>query len=114
MLEGYKVVKFISGFYYSIFSSKQVEYSLDYKTHRPDNCGPLALFDSIQSVKQFLLNNTMFTVPYIYKCQYKESTDRRLWHSTYCGKIMYYTYTPIGTVFADWIMPTEYISTIKE
>jgi hypothetical protein len=98
--EGYKVTQHNNR---SAWSMKSLKYKINKKTKRPIGCGPLAVFDDLQSAKKFA------SIPdRIYRCIYKKSNDNILWYKkeTQIGPLdKKKTWGfPLGTRFADWVI----------
>jgi len=115
MLEGYKVVRYEYKRYYSVISSKRVEYFKDMKNYRPEYCGPLALFDTFLNAQIFTIENLATVISRIYKCQYELSNDKKLWYMhrysfAYPYQKISSSYIPEGTIFANWIKLIEPVS----
>lgn len=94
----YLVEKLVSCFN----DGKVVEYKLNKWTKRPKKCGPLAVFDSIESARFFI--NPKGENKLFFRCKYKESGENVLYkpYKT-CN------YAPDDTIFADKVKILEEI-----
>ncbi len=109
LLEGYKLVrKELPNLFYSAFSDGYVtKYKLNEFTYPKKGNGPLAVFDTLDSAKNFLkeINTKGFI---LYKCKYTKSENNYLWfvekslREKFCRKDL-----PIGTICADKVMLIE-------
>jgi len=101
---GYKVVRLIYGDddeirYRSAYKlGNPVYYEIGKKTNRPDNCGPLAVFDLLVYASSFMResSNGKFV---IFECDYEPTTGKKeLWCESHKIRILK---LPLGTNFAD-------------
>lgn len=91
---GYKVVNFHGGVKTSAYSDGEVvTYHLDKWTKRPDMCGPLALFVTLNYARAFARGYHG-----IFKCEYKRSNEGVL-YTPNCHR--WAKNCPRGTVFAN-------------
>jgi len=71
-------------------------------TKRPENCGPLAIFNTIESAIYFIRHHGgLHNDRNLYLCKYKESKEKLLYKQYATGKISTWKLTPEGTIFAD-------------
>ena len=78
-----------------------VEYRLDKITRRPYRCGQLAVFDSIESIKNFFCRPLQEDKE-VWLCEAILSTDKRAGlFSNYNGRRLYKKSPPAGTLFAN-------------
>lgn len=105
-MEAYKVVEKLSnGSLTSCFiEHPKMTYAIGVKTVPPENCGPLAAFETLKDAKEFFNSRSSFR---IYKCEIEESNERALWN----GYIRREDWTlPAGTIFCDSITLLSEIS----
>jgi len=83
----------------SAISQKQVEYIPNVFICRPLNCGPLAIFDSLENAKCFAPRSQF----QFYICEYTPSKDNSLWFHDHIFERLEYKVKdfPKGTLFAD-------------
>lgn len=84
----------------SAISDHQVEYKINEFISRPDNCGPLTVFDSFDNAKCFTQMIGRF---YIYSCEYTLSKDNKLWYyeSIFEKNLFKVKNFPKGTIFTN-------------
>jgi len=96
---GFKVVSRIHSIFRSAFIGN-LRYEINKWTNRPEgNYGPLAAFDRLCDVEQFLANNIGLAREWVvFLCEYIESEERYLYspHGSMKGNML-----PHGTVLAD-------------
>ena len=79
-----------------------VDYKIGKWTKRPKDCGPLAVFDNLESAEEFSnlsfldVNNRAF-----FSCKYKPSKEITLYKKYKGGKITERFVLPNGTILAD-------------
>jgi hypothetical protein len=107
---GYKVTNNASGSW--TITPREIgyrKYKLKETTYPNINCGPLAIFDTLENAKVYLLKgwdhiqkygyNSYFNFGKIYKCKYRVSENDTFW----MGERQSFHFTPEGTMYADWI-----------
>jgi len=98
---GFKVCRCI-GYYEIVSAFPSLGHSKNYNiggwTRRPNNCGPLALFDRLQDAEAFLDRESGEPRLTIFLCEYVESDEHQLYTEYGRAHIV-----PYGTVFADEI-----------
>ncbi len=75
-------------------------------------CGPMAVFDTLENLKEFLKCDWVsysIKIHRAYKCEYSPSKENRLWHRQF-GMIYDRTNLPQGTVLADSVRLLEKVS----
>jgi len=94
-------------FSYTMECGTFCKYAKNTWTKRPENCGPLAVFNNIKTAVNFLINDSRdgkIKIKYhIYKCYIHESKDTYLWDRD----IQWHTRLPPGTVLADKVKLLE-------
>lgn len=81
---GYKVVRICTdgkGFKSAYDLGRTVLYAVDKPTHRPKDCGPLAVFTNRKSAEEFAMED-LGDLAYpgkLFRCEYTKSADRSLW-----------------------------------
>ena len=116
---GYKICmvkdgKYISGlipnFNGIMIRNNSVEYKLNRCTKRNEGCGPLAVFDNIEDALSYPRRSAydfkVNTKYVIFKCYYRESSDKMLWVN---NKKVFKDYVPDGTAFADTVNLKEIV-----
>jgi hypothetical protein len=64
------------------FCSYAIEYVPDKVTKPKKDCGPLAVFDTLEDAASFL----PFNSDEIWKCEYEPSRGKSLFHKNYCKR----------------------------
>jgi len=95
---GYKLLRcFSEGKYISAYPlGKTTTYLENEWVERPEDCGPLAVFDTYENALDFGDDIRPYA---ILECKYKESHDNRLWFHRSWSR--YVSDLPQGTKFAD-------------
>jgi len=115
---GYKAVSLLEGEYRSLLSwlppSASVRYTLGTLTRPNPNCGPLAVFQTLEQAQEFL---TLIRIPKdraILAVRYLPSRRRTLWFPLYGTRAPRpLTGTPYGTVLADVVLPLYKVETLS-
>ena len=110
MKVGYKLVSFKGNkkwsFNLKVFDTIEkgcVEYIVGKPAIPKADCGPLALFDTVENARNFLAsfnNRWIYDTGRIYQCQYKPSSETTLWY----GDLVCEAFLPLGTILADEII----------
>ena len=122
-MNGYKLVRVVDNRYLSVYSVMAVSYQIGHKTVRPADCGPLALFDTVASAKNFIRicrANYIYTLLELLYAEYTPSKDRSLWYpndhllndeikSKNISTKTTFDDVPDGTIFADDITPLQVV-----
>jgi len=108
-MKGYKVVRtFKTGKIISAYSDGHiVEYKIGEWVKRPDGCGPLAVFNTLENAKDFVFKGTFGPTRKIFLCEYESSILNYLWcRYTLQDKKMRREkhLLPIGTQLAERVM----------
>ena len=106
-MKGYKVVQPWNDKLFSAVSFVRVEYKEGMFVHPEFDCGPLAVFSSLMSAKQFKTHTEE-----IWECEYRPSKGKILFYLTekWGRREMHLKQTPWGTVFADSVKLIKKVS----
>lgn len=102
MATGFKVCLKHDGKLYSAFSPRMVEYKIGKKSFPFEGDGPLAVFDSLDTAKEFVGGN--YENLEIFECEYTPSCESVLWlrygvRKNYLARHL----QPMGTTLADCV-----------
>ena len=90
---------------------RDIIYKKNKWTKRPEDCGPLAVFDTLDHALKFLefVHHIFSPDRVIFECKYKPSKDNLLWFTSWFtnSKIIKITKVPEGTIFADEVKITK-------
>lgn len=108
----YKVVKVVNSRLFSYtYDENSEDGSIEYKPGKfvipKASCGPLAVFDSIPSLKNFLSGEGWEEVLRIYECEIEESSERTIWDGIV--GLNWHCDLPGGTVLADAVKLTRFV-----
>lgn len=76
-------------------------------TKRPKGCGPLAVFDTMESAEDFVIGECMSHDRKFLCCKYKPSKEEFLYKIYRDGSVQQSFHTPTGTMFADKVKILE-------
>jgi hypothetical protein len=115
--EGYKVLRInfpLEGLrsYFINCTKGSVVYKLGEWVKPNENCGPLAVFNNLESAKKFIGAIIItFRHVLIYKCKYVPSKRKNLWvlYGNSVRTVRGPVFFPKGTVLANKVMITEEI-----
>ena len=95
---GFKVCDNRYGFRSAFSFGKEVSYEINTWTYQPHGCGPLAVFERLSDVDNFIGHNiTLMGTNETFLCEYEESREKEL----YDDKGNKFTYIlPHGTALA--------------
>ena len=108
MASGYKVVRLLeNGTYWSMSINNSgctpVEYRIGEKTIRPSGCGPLCVFEDLQTLKEEIKDFGYYPHLRIFTCEYQPSNDFSVWNNRSPYRALSKWILPFGTTFADTV-----------
>ena len=99
--KGIKVCRVeLDGFKSAFNDGRVVDYKIGKWAKRPEKCGPLAVFDTVENAKGFI--DSGFDSKKFFRCKYKPSKETRLYKTYKGGGVSEKEWAlPYGTIFAD-------------